>query len=102
MTTKNNSTIDLGHQNVGRLFRSYFVPTLLGMLSISAVSALDGVFVGHGIGSEGIAAVNICIPLLMVFTGIGLMAGAGASVSALLPVFMQPSASPLPRPSVAD
>lgn len=79
---KNESTIDLGRQSVGRLFRSYFIPTLLGMLSLSAVTALDGVFVGHGIGSDGIAAINICIPLLMLFTGIGLMAGAGASVSA--------------------
>lgn len=78
----NESTINLGQENVGLLFRSYFVPTLLGMLSLSAVTALDGVFVGHGIGSEAIAAINICIPLLMVFTGIGLMAGAGASVSA--------------------
>lgn len=77
-----SSTINLGEERVGRLFRSYFVPTLLGMLSLSAVTALDGVFVGHGIGSDGIAAVNICIPLLMFFTGIGLMAGAGASVSA--------------------
>jgi len=82
MKKKNDSTIDLGQQSVGRLFRSYFVPTLLGMLSLSAVTALDGVFVGHGIGSDGIAAVNICIPLLMLFTGVGLMAGAGASVSA--------------------
>lgn len=82
MEKKNESTIDLGQQSVGRLFRSYFVPTLLGMLSLSAVTALDGVFVGHGIGSDGIAAVNIVIPLLMLFTGTGLMAGAGASVSA--------------------
>jgi len=81
---KNNSTIDLGQQNVGQLFRSYFIPTLLGMLSLSAVTALEGVFVGHFIGSDGIAAVNICIPLLMLFTGVGLMAGAGASVSALI------------------
>jgi len=79
---RNEAKIDLGTQSVGKLFRSYFVPTLLGMLSLSAVTALDGVFVGHGIGSDGIAAVNICIPLLMLFTGIGLMAGAGASVSA--------------------
>lgn len=78
----NDSTIYLGQQSVGRLFRSYFIPTLLGMLSLSAVTALDGVFVGHGIGSDGIAAINIVVPLLMVFTGIGLMAGAGASVSA--------------------
>ena len=74
--------LDLGTMNVCSLFRKYFIPTLFGMLSMSAVTALDGVFVGHGIGSDGIAAINICIPLLMLFTGIGLMVGVGASVIA--------------------
>ena len=72
--------IDLGTLNVFTLFRKYFIPTLFGMLSMSAVTAIDGIYVGHGIGSDGIAAINICIPLLMLFTGIGLMVGAGSSV----------------------
>lgn len=50
------------------------------MISVSAVTTIDGIFVGHGIGSDGIAAVNLCIPLLMVLTGIGLMVGMGSSV----------------------
>ena len=74
--------LDLGTEHVGRLFRKFFVPTLLGMLSISAVTVADGIFVGHGVGSDGIAAINICIPLLMIFTGFGLMVGAGCSVVA--------------------
>ncbi len=74
--------IDLGNVNVFRLFNRYFVPTLLGMLCMSAVTAIDGIFVGHGVGSDGIAAINICIPLLMFFTGVGLMLGAGCSVVA--------------------
>ena len=63
--------IDLGTLSVSTLFRKYFIPTLFGMLSISAVTAVDG-----------IAAINICIPLLMLFTGVGLMVGAGVSVVA--------------------
>ena len=74
--------IDFGTVNVARLFRKIFIPTLLGMLSMSAVTAVDGAYVGHGIGSDGIAAINICIPLLMFFTGVGLMIGAGVSVVA--------------------
>lgn len=74
--------IDLGTVKVFTLFRKYFLPTLFGMLSMSAVTAMDGIYVGHGIGSDGIAAINICIPLLMFFTGVGLMVGAGASVVA--------------------
>lgn len=76
------NAIDLGTLDVCTLFRKYFIPTLFGMLSISAVTAVDGILVGHGIGSDGIAAINICIPLLMLFTGIGLMAGVGSSVVA--------------------
>lgn len=74
--------IDLSTVNVFKLFRKYFIPTLLGMLSMSAVTAIDGIFVGHGVGSDGIAAVNICAPLFMLCTGLGLMVGAGCSVVA--------------------
>ena len=51
--------IDLSTLNVFTLFRKYFVPTLLGMLSMSAVTAIDGIFVGHGVGSDVIVVVNI-------------------------------------------
>lgn len=74
--------IDFGTGKVSTLFRQLFFPTLLGMISASAVTTIDGIFVGHGVGSDGIATVNICIPLLMILTGIGLMVGMGSSVIA--------------------
>ena len=61
--------IDFGSLKVSVLFRRLFIPTLCGMLSISAVTVADGIFVGQGVGSDGIAAVNIYVPLLMVFQG---------------------------------
>ncbi len=72
--------IDLGTVKISRLFRLYFFPTLMGMLSLCAVTAIDGIFVGHSTGSDGLAAVNICIAPTMVIVGIGLMLGVGASV----------------------
>ena len=74
--------IDFGTLKVSVLFRKLFIPTLFGMLSISAVTVADGIFVGHGVGSDGIAAVNIYVPLLMLFQGVGLMIGIGCSVVA--------------------
>lgn len=74
--------IDLGSMNVFKLFSKYFIPTLLGMLCMSAVTAIDGIFVGHGVGSDGVAAINICIPVLMFLMGVALMLGAGCSVVA--------------------
>ena len=73
-------SIDLGRVKISRLFRLYLIPTLLGMLSICAVTAADGIFVGRGVGSDGLAAVNICIAPTMVMMGITLMLGVGASV----------------------
>lgn len=72
--------IDLGKTNVSNLFRIYFFPTLFGMLSLCIVTAADGIFVGQGVGSDGLAAVNICIAPCMFLVGIGLMLGMGASV----------------------
>lgn len=80
----NNKTVvmDLGKDSIGSLFSKLFFPTLLGMLSMAAVTAINGAFVGHGVGSDGLAAVNITVPLWMIFSGLGLMLGAGCSVVA--------------------
>lgn len=54
----------------------------MGMLGMSAMTAIDGIFIGHSVGSDGIAAVNIICPPLMLLTGLGLMIGTGCSVVA--------------------
>lgn len=76
------TNLDYEHGSVGRLFRAVFFLTLLGMVFNSLITIADGIFVGRGVGPEGIAAVNVIAPLFMVATGIGLMFGIGASVSA--------------------
>ncbi len=72
--------IDFGTGKIGPLFRALFFPTLVGMMFMSLQTVIDGIFVGHGVGAEGMAAVNIIAPLWMVVTGLGLMFGIGASV----------------------
>lgn len=75
-------SIDLGTHKVSVLFRKYFLPTLLGMISMSLVATIDGIFIGQCVGSDGIAAINICVPLILIFSGLGLMSGLGCSVVA--------------------
>ena len=72
--------IDFKNTNISTLYRKLLIPTLLGTLSMSAMTTIDGIFVGHGVGSDGVAAVNIIAPVYQVFSGIGLMLGAGCSV----------------------
>ena len=72
--------IDFEHERVSVLFRKILIPTLLGTISISAVTAIDGIFVGHGVGANGVAAVNIVVPIYQIMSGVGLMIGVGCSV----------------------
>ncbi|MDE5733584.1 MAG: MATE family efflux transporter, partial [Duncaniella sp.] len=74
--------IDLGATPVGRLFGQYFIPTLLGMVSMCFVTMADGIFVGRFVGPAGVAAVNIVWAPMMLLIGLGLMLGIGCSVVA--------------------
>lgn len=82
--TKIMEKIGLDYENapIGRLFSKIFFPTLWGMIFTALITIVDGIFVGQGVGPDGIAAVNIIAPLYMVSTGIGLMLGIGTSVVA--------------------
>lgn len=75
-------SIDFGSMEIPKLFRKLLVPTVVGMVFSAVFIITDGIFVGKGIGSDALAAVNITAPLFMITTGIGLMFGVGASVVA--------------------
>ena len=75
-------SIDFARMDIARLFRRLLIPTVLGMVFSAAFVITDGIFVGHGIGSDALAAVNITSPLFLISTGVGLMFGVGASVVA--------------------
>lgn len=74
--------IDFENGRVKSLFYKILFPTLLGTISMSAVTAIDGIFIGHGVGADGVAAVNIIVPIYQIVSGIGLMIGVGCSVVA--------------------
>lgn len=75
-------TMELGTMSVPKLFRKLLIPTLFGMVFSAIFIITDGIFVGKGIGSDAIAAVNITAPLFLINTGVALMFGIGASVVA--------------------
>lgn len=75
-------SIDFGTTPVDSLFRRFLLPTVLGMVSSAIFIITDGIFVGKGIGSDALAAVNIVAPIYMLVTGIALMFGLGGSVVA--------------------
>lgn len=80
MAFDNRDSIDFGKDAIPHLFRSIFIPTLLGMIADVAFILTDGIFVGHGVGAEGLASVNLVCPAMMLITGLGVMFGLGGSV----------------------
>ena len=69
--------IDFENGEVISLFWKLLVPTVLGTLSIAIVTMIDGIFIGQGVGADGVAAVNIVVPIFQIVSGVGLMIGAG-------------------------
>ena len=81
---RQRDSIDFGRTNIPRLFVKLFVPTLLGLLFWAIVTLADGIFVGQGVGSDALAAINIAAPLFQVASGIALMFGSGVSIVAAI------------------
>lgn len=75
-------SIYFSSMEISTLFRKLLIPTVLGMVFSAIFVITDGIFVGKGIGSDALAAVNITAPLFMITAGIGLMFGVGSSVVA--------------------
>lgn len=79
---KERDSIDFSTAPIPELFRKMFFPTLVGMVSMVVLNITDGAFVGHGVGSDALAAVNIVAPIFMLAGGLGLMFGIGSNVVA--------------------
>ena len=68
--------------SISRTFFCYFIPAATGMLVKSLYYVVDGIFVGHGIGTLGLAGFSLACPLYSVPVTLGLLFGMGGSVTA--------------------
>ena len=73
-------SLDFRRMDVGKLFTRLLFPTILGMAASALFTVVDGIFVGNGIGSDAMAAVNISAPIFMFIAGLGLMFGMGGGI----------------------
>lgn len=73
-------SLDFKNMSVGKLFTKQLFPTIMGMAATALFTVVDGMFVGNGIGSDALAAVNFSAPLFMIIAGIGLMFGMGGGI----------------------
>src|SRR5690625_5077274 len=69
----------LGTESVGKLLVRQSVPAAVGILVMSLNIVVDTIFVGNWIGSVGIAAINVVLPISFFISALGMAIGIGAA-----------------------
>ncbi len=69
----------LMEKNVYGLFARYVSLSVLSMTGLSLYVLADTFFVANGVGSDGLTALNLVLPLYSLINGSGLMLGMGAA-----------------------
>lgn len=72
-------TQHLETDSITALLARYSVPAIAGMLVQALYNITDRVFVGRGVGIEGISALTANFPLMLLFMAFGMLFGIGGS-----------------------
>ncbi|RDU24367.1 MATE family efflux transporter [Anaerosacchariphilus polymeriproducens] len=60
-----------------QMILQFSIPSIIAMVLTSLITIVDGFFIGNYVGKEGIAAVNLGLPIVYVYLGFGIMFGVG-------------------------
>jgi Na+-driven multidrug efflux pump len=79
-------TVELDSEHVTKMLIKFSIPAILALLIQSLYNLVDTIYVGHGVGSVGIAALTIFFPLQIIMVGIAnlISVGGGALLSIAL------------------
>ncbi|MGL5657191.1 MAG: MATE family efflux transporter [Fusobacteriaceae bacterium] len=67
-------------EKISKLYIKYILPSVVGSLAYGVLIFIDTVFIGQGIGVDGIAALNIAIPVFSL-TAFGMLLGIGGATA---------------------
>ncbi|WP_315918047.1 MATE family efflux transporter [Vibrio fluvialis] len=63
--------------SIYRQFLRYAIPTVAAMLVNGLYQVVDGIFIGHYVGAEGLAGINVAWPVIGTILGMGMLVGVG-------------------------
>lgn len=69
----------LGEMKVLNLLIKFSIPAIVGMLVNALYNVVDRIFIGHGVGSQGIAGITIAFPVMLVMMAFSVLIGIGAN-----------------------
>ena len=69
----------LSDTNISRLLLKLTIPATVGMLVMALYNIVDTMFIGHGVGPNGIAGLSIVFPIQLIVMGFGQLFGMGGA-----------------------
>ncbi|HET8860444.1 MATE family efflux transporter [Marivirga sp.] len=70
---------DFGNKPISQLLKKQAIPSAIGILTLSIYGIVDTIFVGNFVGSVGIAAITVVIPITFLISSIGMGIGIGGA-----------------------
>ena len=67
-------------ENKLKTILKFAIPSTIAMLLQTAITITDGYFTGNYVGENALAAINLGLPILYLYLGLGLCIGVGGSV----------------------
>lgn len=74
-----SSSEEFGSKPINYLLRKQAIPSAIGILMLSIYGIVDTIFVGNFVGSLGIAAITVVIPITFLISSIGMGIGIGGA-----------------------
>lgn len=67
-------------ENKLKTILQFSVPSVIAMLLETVITITDGYFTGNYVGEDALAAINLGLPVLYFYLGVGLCVGVGGAV----------------------
>ncbi|WP_157673718.1 MATE family efflux transporter [Endozoicomonas ascidiicola] len=71
--------LNLGQDPVRKCFRHFLMPAITGMVIKSLYIVADIMFIGHSMGEQGLAAINLVLPYFSFMFAVAMMIGVGGA-----------------------
>jgi len=76
--SNNTNTEQLGTEKVSKLLLRYTIPAIISTVAIILYNVTDTIFVGRAVGTIGIGALTVALPLMNILTAFAAIVGVGA------------------------
>ncbi len=76
---EHQQTRQLGQDSIGKLLLKFSIPATIGTFVNSLYNVVDRIFIGQGVGPDGLAAAMVAFPIMMMVMAVGMLIGFGSN-----------------------